>query len=607
MYAVARNTAKDLNNKDYWVAEVIVIESDTYSAQPDDYLLVLGRADYNSQVLSNSRQAVGTQNVLAISAKQGGEIRITPTSYNWGTNTVKPGIYKAYGIAEVESGLYTVNALREVTPENVNDARDPNSANTNGFKLRAGVVTKLWALNDRIGVDLQDGSTPIQIDLKGAAMSVTEKSGRISVGHRMSGDYSSNLVKDSSKIFWVEDGSGNVLFAIDVTYSLKNSDVNSTIYSLLNNIYDGVIYSQNHKYVAGDHTVTVEFTGANQNHPVVDMKVSVDTRDRVDLTVAEINKYLGGVYTVSDLSNASITNTANGLPALMNGAYQIAQDTNSIGIGVITADLTVQVPVTLQSKTVKLASAWNDGTVYLTSTCIKTNTSVDVNTVVSVHVGDTVVLNVRSTTPALNSWYSLKIGDKDAITNQTGVFTFEMPAEDVTLTVSCTLKPFTVNFSGDDGITVKAENGTDKVGEAIPGTDFKFFAQPTAGVTLKKVEYAVNGGAMKDLTTYSNNVYTVALDANAYSLNVKFTTELDELTVTLNVQNGAPAVTMNGEIITGTKTMKVTMKDVFSFTTADAAVVEGANCVINYTPNGAYRTYTVSNVTANTTITVKAK
>ena len=383
MYAVARNTAKDLNNKDYWVAEVIVIESDTYSAQPDDYLLVLGRADYNSQVLSNSRQAVGTQNVLAISAKQGGEIRITPTSYNWGTNTVKPGIYKAYGIAEVESGLYTVNALREVTPENVNDARDPNSANTNGFKLRAGVVTKLWALNDRFGVDLQDGSTPIQIDLKGAAMSVTEKSGRISVGHRMSGDYSSNLVKDSSKIFWVEDGSGNVLFAIDVTYSLKNSDVNSTIYSLLNNIYDGVIYSQNHKYVAGDHTVTVEFTGANQNHPVVDMKVSVDTRDRVDLTVAEINKYLGGVYTVSDLSNASITNTANGLPALMNGAYQIAQDTNSIGIGVITADLTVQVPVTLQSKTVKLASAWNDGTVYLTSTCIKTNTSVDVNTVVS--------------------------------------------------------------------------------------------------------------------------------------------------------------------------------------------------------------------------------
>ena len=182
-----------------------------------------------------------------------------------------------------------------------------------------------------------------------------------------------------------------------------------------------------------------------------------------------------------------------------------------------------------------------------------------------------------------------------------------MPAEDVTLTVSCTLKPFTVNFSGDDGITVKAENGTDKVGEAIPGTDFKFFAQPTAGVTLKKVEYAVNGGAMKDLTTYSNNVYTVALDANAYSLNVKFTTELNELTVTLNVQNGAPAVTMNGEIITGTKTMKVTMKDVFSFTTADAAVVEGANCVINYTPNGAYRTYTVSNVTANTTITVKAK
>ena len=60
MYAVARNTTRDNVRQNYWVADVIVIESDTYSAQPDDYLLVLGRADYNGNVaLSNSRQAVG--------------------------------------------------------------------------------------------------------------------------------------------------------------------------------------------------------------------------------------------------------------------------------------------------------------------------------------------------------------------------------------------------------------------------------------------------------------------------------------------------------------------------------------------------------------------
>ena len=146
MYAVARNNSTDKDDLKYWIADVIVIEADNYSAQPDDYLFVLGRADYVG-TLSNSRQAVGTQNVLAISAKQGGAIRITPTSYNWGSNTVKPDIYKAYGVAEVESGLYSVATLRKVDPRQVNNALDPESVNTAGFNLRAGVVTKLWGLN----------------------------------------------------------------------------------------------------------------------------------------------------------------------------------------------------------------------------------------------------------------------------------------------------------------------------------------------------------------------------------------------------------------------------------------------------------------------------
>ena len=110
----------------------------------------------------------------------------------------------------------------------VNNAQDSQSANTNGFKLRAGTVTKLWDLEDRIEVNLNDGSTPIQLNLKGYALSVTEKSNRISIGHRMNGDFRSNLVKAGSNIIWVEDGSGNALFTIDVTYSLANSTVGST-------------------------------------------------------------------------------------------------------------------------------------------------------------------------------------------------------------------------------------------------------------------------------------------------------------------------------------------------------------------------------------------
>ena len=56
---------------------------------------------------SNSRMAVGSQYLYAISAKEGGDIRIAPTTLSWGVSTFGAGFYKAYGMAKQDDGTFT--------------------------------------------------------------------------------------------------------------------------------------------------------------------------------------------------------------------------------------------------------------------------------------------------------------------------------------------------------------------------------------------------------------------------------------------------------------------------------------------------------------------
>ena len=615
MYTVARNTSTDKDNQRYWVAEVVVIESDTYTAQPDDYLFILGRADnIGADSLSNSRMAAGSQYLYAISAKAEGTIRVTPANLSWGVSTVTPGMYKAYGITEQADGTYTVDRLsNRIDPKNVNNVNYPNDVNTSSFKLRAGTVIKNAGMNDRYEVRINGTNDYEQVTFRGPSLGILQnRSNNITVSDRMNGDHWSNLVTLGNDILWVEDGSGNALFTIDVTYSTKESTYKDGIIATLNTIYDGVVVSQGNKVTAKDYTVTVEFTGADAKHPVSAIKYPVAARDDVTLTAADLVKKLSGTYSV-DLENAVILNTADGLNAANNGVYGIAQDANAIVLTKITANLTVKVPVTLATgATVKLANNWTDGTVKVSSGCVTTAQTITNTRGYNFHAGDTVKVVVTANTTNAASWYSLKIGDKDPITNRTGVFTFVMDTEDVSLTVGYGYQAFDVKFENADGITVKAENKSDKAPQAIPGVDYKFSAVPSAGVALKKVEYSINGGALKEFTNanYAADVYTINLDTNATSLTVKFTTELKELSFTLQVNNGAPAVQMGGETVTGSRTVKTNMSQTITFTVADAAdvTVSSGDCLVNYVPSGTNgRTYIVSNITENTVIAVSAK
>ena len=549
MYAVARNNSTDKDKLNYWVADVIVIEADNYSAQPDDYLFVLGRADYNGNVaLSNSRQAVGTQNILAISAKQGGAIRVTPASYNWGTNTVAPGIYKAYGVAEVESGLYSVATLREVDTREVNNALNPQSVNTSGFNLRAGVVTKLWELNNRISVTMGGTNVERQINLQGQALSVTQNaSGFITVGNRMNGDYWSNLVNDNHQIFWVEDNNNNALFTIDVTYSVKNSASGSAMAALLTRIYDNVSYSQAHVTAAGDHRVRITYvekvvSPATTSHGtafVEDRLVNTGTEVRITEAPAGFTLTLD-----QPVIRAYGTNT---LLDAGDGYYKIANDTGAFGIRDITRDLDVTVFVTATEYNIITKSGVTTPT-YTTETACPSAKRPDGSYTFTAasgkaHAGDLVKVTLNAVQNTLNGGvYTLKAVDADgnelavSVVDALGrVFQFTMPAGNVTLTPSYSAPSYDVNWVNDAGVTLR------NIGKNQAGQIFNFEAVAKPGYVLNSITASRNG----ILGTVSNNgsgTYTVSSDVTGVGLTVTFNTTLDKFNVNLTVASGAPSI-----------------------------------------------------------------
>ena len=255
MYAVARNTSTDYVRENYWVAEVIVIEADNYAAQPDDYIFVIGRADMVGNNTLADRQAVGSQYLYAISAKNGA-VRIAPTNLSWGVGTVGAGFYKAYGVSKMDDGTFAVDRLSPVTPSEVNNNAS-TSCNTNSFKLRAGIVNRTAGLNDNFGVTMAGSNEQRQITLKGPSFAIIQDGrGYISLNTRLDGDNWTNQVIKDRRILWVEDGSSNALFTIDVSYSTDKSDLKTDIIATLNSIYAGVETSQANP-IGGDYTVTI--------------------------------------------------------------------------------------------------------------------------------------------------------------------------------------------------------------------------------------------------------------------------------------------------------------------------------------------------------------
>ena len=255
-----------------------MIEADNYSAQPDDYVFVISRADMvNNGSLAN-RQAVGSQYLYAISAKNG-VVRIAPTNLSWGVGTYGVGFYKAYGVSQMENGTVAIDRLESVDPYKVTTYGD-KSYNTSSFQLKAGTVSRYVNLNDRIGVTMAGVSgisAERQITLKGGAYAIIQdERGYVTVSTRLDGDNWTNQVLLNRDILWVEDSSSNALFIIDVTHSENQSKYSSSyndgIAKNLRAIWNSVKYAQGNSVGEG-YTVTVQGTyGTDKTDGLVYLK-----------------------------------------------------------------------------------------------------------------------------------------------------------------------------------------------------------------------------------------------------------------------------------------------------------------------------------------------
>ena len=396
MYSVARNTSTDKDKLNYWVADVIVIEADNYSAQPDDYLFIIGRADMVGNDTLANRQAVGSQYLLAISAKQGGVVRITT---NWGVGTVTPGFYKAYGVTEVENGTLTIDRLStRINPDNVNNVNYPNDVNTSNFKLRAGTVNRTAGINDRFGVEFKDGSIGEQITLKGPSYAIIQDGrGKIDVSTRLNGDNYTNQVIKGRDILWVEDNSHNALFTIDVTWSEDKSDDNSYIASLLRYTWDHVAFAE--KVNGDEFTVTVK--GVYND----------GTTDKKDDGVVYLEKANGGywnatgsTFTVKKGTDLLFKVTAgNGFrftsptDTVSVGGDEVIKPSNLIGdwyeIKNITGNVTIEVTLTKVAYTTRQVKVQSNISNVLTGTLSTTDPVLDSSIIITgVPAGNTLAV-----------------------------------------------------------------------------------------------------------------------------------------------------------------------------------------------------------------------
>ena len=440
-----------------------------------------------------------------------------------------------------------------------------------------------------------------QLTLKGPALAVIQDaSGYVSTSTRLSGDNYSNLVINNRDILWVEDGNSNARFLIDVTWSVEKSASNSTLASILRSAHTQVSESQKNPISAGDYTVTVEYTGT---HTPASIKKYVKSGNELILTGTDI---VPTGYTRAGANDITVINTKTGIAAGNgNGCYVVEDDTvnNRYAIRNITADLTVRIPVTVNSWNAKLDVAWSGSNAQakIIGYC---NGTIDLNvmgrgdnldtTGKNYHYGDTITVGFFKDYDGY-SVYDLKVvsatdPDKEYTvsgTERTGVFSFVMPNEAVILKPTYEAAKFDVNFVGADGVTLTAADGTSKVAKATPNQPYAFNAVAKAGYVLKSITYTGNG--LSGNLSNQNNPYTISADAVVNGLTVTFNTELKKFDVTLRTSGVAPTVVELGNNVSRDYKDQ-TIQSIISFTVnAKSDVVKvttTTGATIRYTETG---------------------
>ena len=256
-YAVARTSARTTNNIEakYWVADVIVIEAPEFKVAEDDLLLVLGLQTWwdNDVQSANSRLANTNQNLLAISSKTGEVVRVIPNNRSWGFAFTQPGLYRVWGLEDVEDGTVSADRIEYV------DLLDGTSNVANTYKLKAGTVeatnehaegsTRYLTVlteNENAAGKATTGKQSLYANAYNwAVLESVKNSKNIDTVSLRFGEIGDRRIQKGDNILWIEGSNNAAKFIVDLSYS--NDDVDKNFRrtpSWLHEMWSEVVYEQ---------------------------------------------------------------------------------------------------------------------------------------------------------------------------------------------------------------------------------------------------------------------------------------------------------------------------------------------------------------------------
>ena len=525
VYAVAENTESDNNSKDYWVANVIVIEVSNWVGDIDNIALVFDNYQQTSQ-------RVKYLDTLATKADKVPN-HVVPADEEWGAKwgNINPGFFRLYD-TEKDGDELMADTLTQIT-----------RGDYGKYGIHAGLVTRTAEVERRggyIDVDMQDNDWS---DTTGGTTS-TLTPGKAFIpdggitdiyaidgdeaegGKRVSAKVDSGDIRKGDAIIWVtekEDPESKTIFMVIV--SGKGDDGHDHDWetpSWLWDEYYEIIREQRTPDAPAEpetYTITLVDDDGNPAESAIITGTGVEqigtsnkfTVNRVSTTITPIAN-LG--FTVTGIAyrsgNAGLVDNQDGTYLLHSVTGDVTLTVSATGAAGQTANLTVcDLPAAgITSMTVSYVD--EDG-----NTQTKTapaNTAADV--VVSLPVGTRVTITVTPVVGYTATW--------EVNGTPTASTTVSVVASGTTIEAKATATQYAVKLNGD-AIAGRAFNHGAKLNTVTGVT----LGTPDAGKAYPDaIEVTVNGHTLIDGSQYTYDNTTGAIDFTSTTIGIESDIEI---------------------------------------------------------------------------------
>ena len=597
-YAVAHNTAKTSADNDYWVADVIVIETNKLDHNWESVSLMY-YSPYETSAAVFSVSSLNSQwRTYQPDSTNRAMIDITPIGVtnasggawvDWSNSAWLDkayGFYSLYQTEAVSDGNVTAKDARRITKD------------FNSYGIYAGFVTATEGLQTTgyIDVDvIKTGTNNTEAIWVGYTTNDVPVY-RITTGYdnrvNTAGEIALNVVdrysdvKPGDPIIWVyEKNTGKLAFVVDLATRYTNGNPDFIVPSWLYNAAEIVstavspdkvvanpssefakIYKEENKTVTEQAGYTITFVPGNLPSSITNgmmpAGINGSTVYKVIAGNTSTNIPLSAFNATTAMMNAGFTGIAAagsaGTPAA-NTAFvapagvSVKDDGTNLEISGVTSNVTIKVNYTLAANDIKLSAslvapvnsvtaAYKDASLTAQSETLNTT-----GTTNDAAVGQTVTLTIALST-ALGTNQTLNVtavgdpsGKEYAISapeinaaRTSATCTFTMPNEDVEVTAEVKNAQYTIIFSGN------VTNGVDKVnvGAAYGGTTLTM----KPGYALKSWTATNAAGAV----VASGDTVTVGSFTPTSNVTISVDSELAEYDLLIATPTGGSAASIVG-------------------------------------------------------------